>query len=46
MCDSVWTVHMNVVSVEARGGMRSPRVGVTGGCELPVVSTREQTWVF
>lgn len=26
-------------------GVRSPRVGVTGGCELSDVSARNQTWV-
>jgi hypothetical protein len=31
---------VNVVSIEARRGIGSPRYGVTGVCQLPVVGAR------
>lgn len=31
--------------VSPEEGVRSPREGVTGGCELPDVGARNQTWI-
>lgn len=43
VCVSECTAHIDAMPVETRAGVGSPGVGVTGGCELPVVSAKKKT---